>query len=223
MDERIKKAHLKRAREQYNDEGKETPGSFEEFFQGQYTDEYGSENKKENPNSKVIKRYLGYLANTREGDRQEQPGLLGKVQTEGKGAYPANAEEDNHLLHQIMKFIHSEQIQGDIAKTLKTSPDNLTQVIAEISANIAAKLIFEVKKQRQVDDDAESAVLTIATEELFTMAKNMGMKKIAPDMVQNALRIGAGIYNQMEEGMKANQGQPPEQVPQLGGMPGSAQ
>lgn len=217
MPERIKRAHLARAKENFDNPETDTPGTFPEYFSGKYVEEYGKESQKQEggPSTKVIKRYLSNLAGTREKDREERPGLLSKVQTEGKGSYPADAEEDKHLVHQIMKFIHSEEIQGNIAQLLKSSPDRLVSVIAETGSNLAAKLIFEIRKQREVTEEAESVILTIAIQELWMIARRMGMKNIDPDIVKNSIRVASKMYNQMEEQMKMAQQQPQQPVEQL--------
>jgi hypothetical protein len=224
MAENIKRAHLARAREMYENPETETPGTFEEFFSGQYVDEYGKENqKKKSGNRDAIDRYLGYLANTRGQDMQEEPGLLGRVQVKGKGPYPANQEEDRHLLHQVMKFVHGEEIQNSIGKLLESSPEGLVDVVASTAANVSAKLIHEIRKNREVAEETESSMVTIVAEELWTMAKNMGMKEITPELVTNSIRIAGNTYNQLEEQMKSAQQQPPEQVQGLEGKPAPAQ
>lgn len=227
MPENIKKAHIKRAMEQYNDEGKDTPGDFSEFFQNQYVKEYEEESKtakpKKDQNAAVIDRYESYLASSRKNVDQETPGLLSRVQTEDKGPYPANPEEDEHLVAQIMKFLHSEEIQDSIAKMLKTSKGNITESIAQIAANMALKLVYEIRKQRDVTDDGESAILTIIVEDLWTIARRMGMKRVPQEAVRNSVRVAGSIYNQMEEQMKTSrteQVKPVEQLaPQQPGQP----
>ena len=86
----IKKAHLKRAKEIYEDPDKETPGEFEEYFANQYVEEYAKEEG--DINGKVIKRYLKMLQMARGGEIQPTQGLLGKVESEEKGPYPANRQ-----------------------------------------------------------------------------------------------------------------------------------
>lgn len=208
--EGAKRAHLMRAKEKYDDESTDTPGSFEEFFSGQYVDEYGAESKKSpsrDVNKEVVDRYVGYLASTRANDDGGMPGLLGKVQSAEKMPFPENNKEDELLVAKILEAVHSEVIQNDIRKYLQSSPKNTVQAVSETAANVALKTATEIQKQREITDEAESAVLTIALEELWTMAANMGMKKVPPEVVDNSLTVAAGIYNKMDEGLN-NQEQP---------------
>lgn len=217
MPERVKKAHLRRAKEQYDDESTETPGSFEEFFTNQYAEEYGGSNKKEDPNAKVIKRYMGYLAGARGSDEQEQPGVLGHVQTEGKGPYPANPDEDRDLVDTLMKSLHSEMILDSVYKQLKTSPGKTAEAISGISANFSLRAISEIRKQREITDEAETAIITMVTEDLWTVARVLGMKNVNPEFVENSTRVAAEMYNKMEDEMKMAQQRPQQPVEQLSG------
>jgi hypothetical protein len=222
--EKIKKAHLKRALQMWEDPEQDTPGeSFEEFFQGGYVE--GVSKSAKHPSDRVILGYEKRLAKTRKKDHQQEPGLLSRVQQDAKGPYPENPEEDRHLVLQLMKFIHSEGRHGDIVKMLKTAKDSIVKAISEIAANVAAKIIFEVRKQREVTEDTEGVVVQIVLEEIWTIAKNLGMKSVSPELVKNSYHVARGIFDQMEQQLKTRQqpqptkaieGQDPSGVP--GGM-----
>ena len=225
MKDKIKQAHLRRAKELYNDESIETPGSFEEYFQGQYVDEYSkSGGEKKNVNKATNDRYLAMLAQARGNERAETPGLLSEIQGGNKGPYPANKKEDDHLLEQIMKFLYSDKIQDSIFQMMKSAKKNLAELISQTAAGIAGRIIFEVRKRREVTEPVEKAVLRIATEELWTIARNFGLKKIPKQVVGNSLLVAQGMFDQLEKQLKGapqpQQQQQPQQPPQglLGGM-----
>lgn len=217
MDEQAKMAHLARAKENYDNPETDTPGSFEEYFAGQYVDEYGAESKKQDPNSKKIDQYMAMLAKTREGESQEQPGLLSKVQNAQKGPYPMNKKEDDHLLQQILKFVYHDDIRKSIFQLLKSSPENLAQKISETAANLAAKLVIEMRKLRPVNEATEAVVIRIAIEELWTIARNMGLKKVPPRAVQGSFIMARKMFDQIEEQMGTRTAQQPQQIEQLQG------
>lgn len=217
MEDKIKMMHLRKAKEAFDNPETDTPGTFEEFLQGQYSDEYEKSNKKVNPNKKVVDRYRGYLAQSRPKETKEAPGLLGFVEKEGKGPYPANSEEDTHLIKNIMTFLHSDEMNKNIAKQLAGDSSKITESIAQVAANVALRLISEIRKQREVSDEGETAIVTIIAEDLWTVAKSLGMKRVPQEFVMNSVDVAGKIYNQLEEQMQTGQQEQMQPVEQLQG------
>lgn len=203
MKEKIMKAHLQRAKEKYDgpDEG------FQEYFKNEYVPQYVEEEKGQKKgvsNTQAIDKYAAMLAAARDNQEiPEQPGLLQAIQKPQKGPYPANSEEDDHLLEQLMKFIYLPKVRDSIFKMLKSAKKNLGQLIAQTAATAAAKIIFEARKHREVTEPTEEAILRICVEELWTITKNLGLKTIPKQIVESNYMVAQGMFDKME--MKGGQ------------------
>ena len=137
-------------------------------------------------------------------------------------SYPATEEERDTLISQVLDLIHSEQTSDTLVQFMKTAGESPVEPIAKMASQITSKVITSIEQQtnRDVTGDTELAVLSMAVEELSTIATNFGVN-FSPEMVQNSIQIGAQMFNQLMQGTKEgqrSQQQPPQNPSALGGL-----
>jgi hypothetical protein len=144
-------------------------------------------------------------------------------EAEGSGQpYPATEEERDTLISQVLDLIHTEETSNSLVKFMKNAGESPIEPIAKMASQITAKTVKSIENQtkRDVPGDTELAILSMATEELATIATQFGAN-FTPEMIQNSVQIGAQMFNQMmgqmQEGQRGQQ-EAPQNPSALGGM-----
>lgn len=138
-----------------------------------------------------------------------------------KAPYPQNKEEAENIVVQMVNMIHSEEVGKGLAQAIQGGQEEPVQVMAQLGAQLAAKVVKAIEQQtkRDILPETELGVLAIAVEELATLAANFGLNVDEP-MVGNIVQIASEIYNKMVEAPQQTQAMPQQPTPQtaMGGM-----
>lgn len=134
--------------------------------------------------------------------------------------YPADETERDTLISQVLNLIHTEKTSDSLVSFLKTAGDSPIEPIAKMGAQLTLKTVRSIESQtgRDIPGDTELGILSMAIEELATIATNFGVS-FTPEMIENSVQIGAQMYNQMMgQDTRGQQQQPPQNPSALGGL-----
>jgi len=142
-------------------------------------------------------------------------------QEEPQGTYPANEEEKETLIANVIKLIHKKETSQALLKSMQGGQDPV-EVVAKLSAMITYRVIDSLEKEsrRDIPPKTELGVLQMSVEELYTVATNAGAQ-VDAEMVANSIEIGAAMFNDLQEGAGQQQQQqaPPQQPSAMQGPP----
>ncbi|MCU7816325.1 MAG: hypothetical protein KZQ81_14260 [Candidatus Thiodiazotropha sp. (ex Rostrolucina anterorostrata)] len=151
------------------------------------------------------------VGNARPGEKSQQRGDA------GKGRYPANKEDVDKFLYDIMQSIHSEKMQPRVVEMLSNGQQNIGETIGLI----AGQIVMSILSRRSGQDGRKPHISMVingmkkAVIELAEVANEIGLE-VAEQDLQTAAAMAGKVAEDMASGGGQNGGAPAAAQPPAG-------